>query len=282
MTLPAALRAFRQKARHDVCAMPRYDCRYYIWGEGPPLLFIHGLGDIAASFIPLISSLVDDFCCVAYELPRGSGDRARLHKYNHDDLVGDLFTLLDHLKLKQSYIYATSFGSTIALAAARAQPMRLARLVLQGGFAHRSLAPAERIVASLARHLGGPMARLPFRKSFLHQQEAVQFASRPHEYWDFFVQNTGATQIAAMAQRVLLLERLDLRPVLMQIKQPTLLLCGDLDSVVDSSCAETLLAGLPVARRVELAQCGHYAHLTHFEIIAVLVRQFLTPASSGR
>lgn len=43
---------------------------------------------------------------------------ADLANYRHGKLVDDLFAVLDHEKLSETYLLGYSFGSTIALAAA--------------------------------------------------------------------------------------------------------------------------------------------------------------------
>src|SRR5436309_2539033 len=83
--------------------------------------------------------------------------------------------------------------------------------------------------------------------------------------------------MSAVARRALLLHQTDLRPLLPRIRQPVLLACGDLDPLVNRGCEETLLRGLPQARRIELSACGHNPQFTHPEILAELVRHFLTP-----
>jgi pimeloyl-ACP methyl ester carboxylesterase len=277
----------------------RYRCRYAIWGQGAPLVFVHGLGELSISFLPLISILSTNLRCVAYELPSGHGDGADLQHYRHADIVNDLFALLDHLELAQCYLYGNSFGSTIALAAAATRPLRIARLIVQGGFAHRPLAPAERLLGRLARHLIGTMADLPFFRDLFRLQITGGVGGRsqgsgvggqnalPHQtpdpspltpaLWDFFLDSVGRASLSAMAYRALLVDQLDLRPALAQIRQPTLVLRGDCDAVVGNPCRDDLMAGLPAARCIELPECGHYGHMTHFEVIAELVRQFLTP-----
>ena len=140
------LHRFETEAEHGVCDTGRYRCRYAVWGQGPPLLFIHGLSDRARSFALVYASLSRHFRCIAYDLPTGKGDGARLHRYTHADLAADVFALLDHLNLPRSYVLGSSFGATIALAALHACPERLPRAVLQGGFAHRPLAAAELFV----------------------------------------------------------------------------------------------------------------------------------------
>lgn len=274
--LEAALRRFEQEAVHGICPTGRYRCSYFTWGSGPPLVFIHGLGDLAASYVPVISLLARDFRCIAYEQPVGRGDGAMLRGYRHADLVKDLFALLDHLDLRQSYVLGSSFGSTIALAAMKAQPARIPRAILAGGFAQRLLSPAERWLAQLARFLPGSMRSLPLREHLIRPCLGPGGMSRP-EYFQFLMRNTGSPPITAIARRALLLRMLDLRSLLPEIRQPVLLVCGEYDAVVDRRCEEVLLQGLPHCARAELQDCGHLAHYTHPEAVAALVRQFLTP-----
>src|ERR687888_338798 len=56
---------FEEEARRGVCDTGRYRCRYYVWGEGPPLVFIPGLADDALSFVLPITLLSEHFRCVA-------------------------------------------------------------------------------------------------------------------------------------------------------------------------------------------------------------------------
>src|SRR5262245_29561855 len=81
----------------------RYRCPYFSLGAGPPIVFIPGLADNSRSFILPASLLAEQFRCIAYDLPAGRVDGARLRRYRHDDLVADLFALIDHLNLPHCY-----------------------------------------------------------------------------------------------------------------------------------------------------------------------------------
>src|SRR5262245_36521955 len=168
-SLATVLQRLDREASHGFCNTGRYCCRYYTWGDGPPLLIVPGLGTDAQSFAVLCHHLRNDFRCLAYDLPVGQADGASLDQYDLAALVSDVFALLDDLKLEQSYVLGFSFGSTIALAALRDRPDRLPRGVLVGGFAQRTLAPAERLLARLARHWQAPLGRVPFYEALLHR-----------------------------------------------------------------------------------------------------------------
>jgi 3-oxoadipate enol-lactonase len=276
--LEEALERFEREAVHGICATGRYRCPYFVWGNGPPLLFLHGLGDLACSYVPVISGLADSFRCIAYEQPTGRGDGAQLPRYTHADLVKDLFALLDELGVRQSYVFGSSFGSTIVLAAMRTHPERIPRGILAGGFAQRLLSPAEDLLARLARRLPGTMRLLPFRKLINKHVLGSCSENRP-EFFEFLLRNTSRPPLSAMGRRALMLKQLDLRAVLPEIRQPVLLICGEYDAVVRRDCEEVLLRGLPHCTRVELPECGHMAHYSHPEVVAELVRRFLTPPS---
>jgi pimeloyl-ACP methyl ester carboxylesterase len=277
IVLAEARARFEREAVFGKCDTGRYRMPWYSWGKGPPLLFVHGLGDSSRSFLMPISRLSAHFRCIAYDQPAGGGDGARLASYTHDDLVADVWALLDHLGIRQSYILASSFGATIALKALLQKPQRLPRAILQGALAHRRLRRAELSAVRLARLLPGKVAWLPLRGYFLRRFNPGLFDDRPREVWDYFLECAGRSRIAASAWQAQLLHRLDVRPILPQVRQPVLLVCGDRDLIVPGHHAETLLAGLPNAGRVILEGSGHVPSYTHPEAFAEVVRQFLTP-----
>jgi pimeloyl-ACP methyl ester carboxylesterase len=278
IALAEAQSRFRREAVRGTCDTGRYRMPWYSWGQGPPLLFIHGLGDSSRSFLMPISRLSAHFRCLAYDQPAGGADGARLARYTHRDLVADVWALLDSLGIQKSYVLASSFGATIALEALRQQPRRLPRAILQGGLAHRPLRRAELLLARLCRLLPGTTAWLPLRRRLLRRFNPGLFDDRPPEVWEYFVDCCGRARVAAAAWQALILHRLDVRPILPQVRQPVLLVCGDRDLIVPPYHEEVLLRGLPNAGRAILEGSGHVPSYTHPEVFAEVVRQFLTPS----
>lgn len=279
ISLAEALARFDVEATRGFCDTGRYRCRYFSWGRGPALLMIPGLSDDAQSFLLLAARLAGRFRCIAYNLPAGSDDGARLRRYTHADLVDDVRVLLDHLGIQQTYLLGGSFGSTIALGALREWPGRFPRAVLQGGFARRRLAPAEVALCWLARYSPGSMERMPLRRAALTRAHFEPFAGREPEVWEYFLSRWCAPPIAAVARRALILHGVDLRDRLPEIRQPVLLVCGDRDPLVNRACEEELLTRLPHADRIELPGCGHNPQFTHPEVFAEVLSRFLSPAA---
>lgn len=277
LTVAGAMERFDAEAEAGVCDTGRYLCRYVVWGEGPPLVFVHGLCDAARSFVMPMAALSRSFRCIAYDLPTGRDDGARIARYRHADYVDDLFHLLDHLGLEQTDLYGSSFGSTIVLQALYDAPERFGHAVIQGGFARRRLAPAEALLARVARWWRWPMGRLPGRSALLRHSHYHAFVDCQPTAWDYYLERANDPPMAAVARRALIVHSIDLRHLLPRIHHPVLLICGSGDPLVDRACENDLLHGLSGATRAEIDGCGHYPYFSHPEIMAELILRFLTP-----
>ena len=275
LLLRECLEQWLREVQHGEVDTGCYRCRYVVWGRGPTLVLIPGMGMDALGFVMLMARLQTHFRCVSFDLPNGETDGAHLMTYRHADHVADLFALLDHLAIRQCSLLGSSFGSTIALAALHAQPGRFSHAILQGGFAQRPLAWAEVLAASFARFLPGSLGVWPFVRPILAYSQRESLVAREPALWDFFVEQHYRLPLRALAARALMMHQVDLRPILSMIKQPMLMVCGDRDPLVGKACEAELKQGLPLAARAEIEECGHLPQLTHPEVFAEVVKQFL-------
>lgn len=274
--LDAARSAFRREARHGVFDTGRYRLRHFSWGDGPPLVFVHGMAGTAGQFVMLMHRLAGRFTCVGYELPDGVSDGSRLGPYTHREYVVDLLALLDHLGHPRAHVLGSSFGSTITLSALAAAPDRFGRAVLQGGFARRPLTRGQAAAARQGQYLPGWFGDWPhlYRQAVTAGNERFR-SIVPPAVWEFFVRNGQRTANRAAALRGLTIGRTDLRPLLPDIRTPLLLVGGDRDELVPRWCEAEVEEGVPGARRVEVAGCGHYPQFSHPGRMADEVAAFL-------
>ena len=283
--LTAAVAGFDRHARRGVCVTPRYRLAYADWGAagaGPPVVFVHGLSDQARSFALVMRKLVAaGLRCVAVELADGAGDGAVLGRYKHRHHADDVVCLLDHLGVPQADVFASSYGSTVALSGLIRHPARFRRAVLQGGFARRPLIAAERNLSRLARFCPGRVGDIPFRVRGAAKLDGPQFAGAAPEVYRFMLQCSGRTPIRVVGLRALLLDTLDLRPGLPGVVAPVLMLGGDRDPVVPRHWEAEVEALVPGVRRVEFTPCGHYPQYTLPGPTAAETVAFLAPAAGG-
>jgi len=278
-TCRAALAAFDAGARWAVLHTDRYAMRFAVWGEGPPLIIIHGLSDAVRGFAMVMHRLAARFTCIAYELPNGLEDGAALGAYRHRDYATDMFALLDHLKLERVALLGSSFGTTVALSALADRPDRFSRCVLKGGFAHRPLKWYERLGARQGRYWSGRLSELPLREFAMRRACPATWAACSPRARELFLSCNGQTPIAAACRRANTLDKLDLRPLLPSIRTPVLLIGGDRDRIVPWGREVVLANHLPDVRRVEFLECGHYPQYTHPGATAETVSEFVAARS---
>ena len=241
----------------------RYELRYFSWGTGEPVLLVHGMCDTTRSFAMLMMALVDrGYRVIGYELANGKDDDANLGNYRHEDFVHDLVALLDHLNLSETNIMGSSFGSTVTLRALAMFPNRFRNGVVQGGFPRRPLIRIERGLARIGRYWPWRMEDLTIRNTVMAKLEQQQFVGCPNEVFQFLIECSGLTPIRAASLRGLMIDTLDLRPLLPKIRTPLLMIGGDRDALVPKYLEEEVIAGVPSAKRIEFQPCGHYPQYT--------------------
>lgn len=117
---------------------------YDVYGDGPPLLLIMGLGTPMWAWEPQVRDLSKDFKTIAFD-NRGVG-RSPLPAapFGIDDMAADAVALLDHLGIMKAHVMGASMGGFIAQTIAVKYPERVDRLVLAcTAFGGAEQVPAE-------------------------------------------------------------------------------------------------------------------------------------------
>ncbi|MEM6712033.1 MAG: alpha/beta hydrolase [Pseudomonadota bacterium] len=150
-------------------------------GDGPPLIFQHGLGATADQPFEIVGEL-DSFRRITLET-RGHGD-SDLGPDAHVSIatsVDDLVALMDELSIDQAIVGGMSMGAAISARLARVAPSRISKLILARPAWSFETAPENmRIFGVLADLVAehGPI------KAKVRLQETPQFAdlkrSSPH------------------------------------------------------------------------------------------------------
>ena len=278
----AEVAAYDANSRVETWKAPRYRMTYRTLGEGPPLLLVPGVASTYRGYALTLNRLASRFRTVIYDYPgEHYGDESRLRKITHDDLAADVVALLDHLNIGRAFLFGLSFGSTVVLKALHNDPRRYPKAVVQGAFARRSFTLAERLALQFGRLMPGTSAQLPLREKILGYNNKLHFAREIEDRWSFYVEQNGLTPIAPLAARLDLLSRLDLSPILKEIRVETLILQGNEDRVVARKYYEELCDGIPNSRGVIMPLVGHQPHYTHAEGLAQAVTDWCMPCAPG-
>lgn len=268
-------------------------------GEGPPVLFVHGVS-VAGSSWCLLAAALQDFRCILLDRP-GCGlsepvpgdslrDLAAVFAYA-DDLVRDV---LDAVELDRAHIAATSYGGLFALRGAAAHPDRVDRLV---EYSWLMGAPMDKVAASMRMAaIPGMRAittRMPITprlvRTLLTQiglKRAIKTGAFTGEMVDWTVSlmrdtNTLANDLRASPRIVTPIRGLN-RQVLLtddllaRIRMPALFLWGDEDPNGGANVARAFVPRLPNAELEIINEAGHAPWIDDLSRCARRTREFLS------
>ncbi len=86
---------------------------YDVAGDGPLVVFVHGLTSFRQTWEPVATLLTQDFTCVRVDL-RGHGASSPGPEYSTPSLTGDVRAVVDELALGEPALVGHSLGATTA------------------------------------------------------------------------------------------------------------------------------------------------------------------------
>ncbi len=224
---------------------------------GVPVLLLHGITDSWYSFERILPFLPESWHVFALT-QRGHGDASRpATGYGSHDFAADLGAFIDALQLSPSVIVGHSMGAFIAQRFAIDYPRRTLGLVLVGSRTtwrgHPDLVELWNKVVSTRTDAMDP----DFVRAF---QESTLAQPTPPEFLATVVQES--LKMPARVWRAAIHECLleaDFSEELGKIEAPTLIVCGDRDTLARSG-QEALTEAIAGARLVTYPAAGHGLH----------------------
>ena len=248
--------------------------------ENPPLVLIHGTGGHAEAFIFNLGWLAQRHHVIGYDLPAHGWSAAPERSYEIGGYVQHLGALLDAFGIDEATVFGQSLGGWVAVRFVAEHGDRVERLVLVGPGGTL----IDPVVMARIRENSMDAVRAPSERSVRHRTEMIM--GHPSHVTDELVQcrlriysQEGA--IARM-QRVLCLQDPEIRARnlirdedLRAIVHPTLIVGGELDSVVPIAGLERWAAVMPNAELAVMSGCGHWPQFERPEEFNDLVTVFL-------
>lgn len=228
-------------------------------GSGPAVLMLHGIGGSADSFAPQFDELGERLRLLAWDAPgyaRSADPATSLTLDDYADAAAEV--IREHCGDAGAHVLGMSWGGVIATRLALRHPGLVRSLVL-GSSTVGSGATAEGAAAMRAR--GDQLAELG----------SAEFAARraPKLLSDMAAAEEIRSAVTAMAEAIRLpgyrcaaesMAATDHTADLPGIDIPTLVLCGDADTVTGLPAGQVLAGGIPGAVFVTVHGAGHLAN----------------------
>ena len=249
-------------------------------GDGPPVVFLHGLGGTRTSWEPQLEGLGDAFRCIAWDMP-GYGASAPVEPLTFAAITDTVTRLLDAAGVERAHLAGESFGGMHALHTALRHPDRVDRLVLANtspAFGLDGTDPDDWRAARLAPLDAG------LAPADIAEQVLTSIAGPALRDDVLAMRVAGFARISATGLRAAVecLPSHDVRDRLAEIMSPALVIAGELDAETPVSYARALAEGLPNAELVVLDGIGHLAVSEASDAVNNLVRAFLDQPQAAR
>ena len=116
--------------QHTIQIDPKTHIAYTDIGDGPPILFIHGLGSSQKAFVLNTSTLSQHYRCISIDLP-GYGNSSKSEvRVGISFFATRILQLLDLLQLPEVTLIGHSMGAQVALKMVHIEPAIATHLVL--------------------------------------------------------------------------------------------------------------------------------------------------------
>ena len=203
---------------------------------------------------------------------RGAGATiAPVETITIQNMVDDVFAILDTYQIEQCVLAAESMGAVTAFLAALQQPHRFQGLVIVDGLISRP-APTgpDPFVEGLRHNFEATIAQfvdacLPEQNSTAYRRWGRQILAR-------------SSQLSAI-QLYECIYGVDLNAQIPLVTLPTLVLHGELDTIVPVQAAKWLVSNLPNARLKILLDAGHVPTVTRPREVSEAINHFFEGAS---
>jgi len=251
-----------------------------VTGQGPTIVLGHSFLCDRDMWRHQVPALAERYRVVNIDT-RGHGRSSRLTgPCTLDDLVADVFAVLDHLGIDRAIWAGLSLGGMVALRAVLAAPDRVTALLLldTDGEAettwrklkYTALAYLVRglgmkpVIGQVDRQMFGPTTRR-------HRREVVA-------EWNPRFLRVNVPSVVWINDAVK--SRASLLPHLGEVDVPSLVLVGDEDVATPPARARRLADALPQAQLIEVPGAGHLSTLEQPERVTAAMLDFLN-ATTG-
>ena len=265
----------------------RRGINYVDIGEGPPLIFVHGLGGSWQNWLENLPFFARTHRCIAPDLP-GFGESelpdGEISITRYGELVEELLT---DLGIERCAVIGNSMGGFIAVEMALKYPVAVDRLVLVSAAVLWQEYRRARPLVALANATEGVLGRLLADAAPLAagrprlRQAGLRFGGiraphkLPRELQRELVLTARRTPGFLPALKAL--ASYPLREELEQVRAPTLIVWGDSDPLVGVGHAHELEAAIPGTQEVLVYErTGHTPMLERPERFNADVARFLS------
>jgi pimeloyl-ACP methyl ester carboxylesterase len=240
-------------------------------GDGPAVVFSHGLYMDHSMFDPQVEALRDRYRCITWDERCHGQTGGSAEPFTYWDSADDVAALLGSLGVQRAVLAGESQGGFLGLRAALAHPDLVRGLILidtQAGQENEALLPYyEQLrenwtTQGMDDELAGIIEDIIIGEGFAD-------VGRWKRYWKELPVDAVGQAYATLVGRD------DIHDRLGEIDAPAIVIHGEQDAAIPVEVAQRLADGLPQAELALIEGAGHAANLTHPAQVNPHIERFL-------
>jgi 3-oxoadipate enol-lactonase len=239
----------------------------------PVAVLGNSLGTTTTMWSPQLEPLSAQLRLVRWDLPGHGASQGRYGRLTVDTIGDAVIAVLDDLGVARAGFCGVSLGGMVGLSVAARYPDRVDRLAVCCTSAYLGAAPAwyERAAAVRADGMASIADRVMagwFTRDFLERRADIVAVMR-----DEFV----AADVEGYARCCEAIATMDLRPALLQVRCPTLVISGADDHAIPPEHGAAIAAAIGGSRFVSVDHAAHLATIERADVTtALLLDHFVT------
>lgn len=243
------------------------DLNYIIEGEGNPVVVLHGWGCNIDTVIPIVNILKNKYKVYALDLPGFGKSQEPKDVFDSFDYARIVKTFLEKMEINKAVFIGHSFGGKLSIILGSKYPEYVEKIVL--------IDSAGLIAIRGPKYYFKVYSFKSLRFIYKHLFFWIKDDKRLEKFYKKFGSDDYRNATGIMRRIFVKVVNENLRPILKDIKVPTLLIWGDKDDATPLYMAKIMEKEIKDSGLVVLEGTGHYSYLEDYQKFTAVIKSFL-------
>lgn len=241
---------------------------YIIEGEGKPVVVMHGWGCSINTVIPIVNILKNNYKVYALDLPGFGGESSEpkdvIGSFEYVEIIKEF---LKKMNIQKATFIGHSFGGKLSIILGAQSPELVEKLILINS---AGLIP-KRGPKYYIKVYSFKTLRFVYKKLFFWLKDE----KRMEKFYKRFGSDDYRDTSGVMRKIFVRVVNEDLRPLLKEIKAPTLLIWGDKDTSTPIYMGKIMENEIKDSGLVVFEGAGHYSYLDDYQKFTAVLKSFM-------
>jgi pimeloyl-ACP methyl ester carboxylesterase len=245
------------------------ELNYICEGQGKDVLILHGWGANINTVLSIFNLLKPHFKVYALDLPGFGKSTEPKEVFGSEDYARIVKKFMDKMKIQKIILIGHSFGGKVSIWLGSKYPEMVDKIVLIDSAGLKN----KRNFKYYAKVYSFKTLKFFYKTIFFW----IDADKRMEKFYKKFGSADYRDANGIMRKILVKVVNEDLKPILKNIKSPTLLIWGDKDTATPLYMGKIMEKEIADSGLVVLENTGHYSYLDDYNRFSIILKAFLLP-----